>query len=137
MDRGNQQHHWIERKYQRVGADLPCELCFPEDGSAPARILNLSAGGLKFSCGHDTFFRVLPEDQRTPGQVTGVEIGIRFQFQSGHQAPTSLQLNVRVVHTERLAQDKFHVGVMFIDLDESVARILENYIEECRKLQQA
>ncbi len=136
MDRGSQEHLWINRGHRRVGVDLPCELCCPDGGSVPVRILNLSVGGLKFRCGRDTLFRVLPEDQRIPGQVIGVKMGIRFQIKSAGEAPTSLRADVLVVHTERLAQDEYHVGVQFIELDKAVARALGNYIEECRELQQ-
>ena len=134
MGKGSQQHLWINRKYERVGVDLPCELSFPGGGSVPVRILNLSVGGLKFSCDQDTFYRVLPEDQRTPGLVTGVEIAISFQIPSAREAPTSLQLTVSVIHTERLAQDNYHVGVMFTDMAKPGVRALENYINEGRKL---
>jgi 5-formaminoimidazole-4-carboxamide-1-beta-D-ribofuranosyl 5'-monophosphate synthetase len=81
-------------------------------------------------------FDLLPEDQRMPGQVDGIKIGIRFQFSSGNAPTTTLQANVSVVHTERLAQDKYHVGVQFINLDKATARMLEDYVEECRDTSQ-
>jgi hypothetical protein len=80
---------------------------------------------------------MLPEGQRMPGQVAGIKIGIRFQFPSGSAPQATLRANVSVVHTERLAQDTYHVGVQFVDLDKATTRALEDYVEECRDLQQA
>lgn len=131
MDRGKQQHLWINRKYHRIRADIPCEL-LPDGGPVSVRILNLSAGGLKFSCGHDVFIRILPESQRMPGRVTGVEAGIRFRLPSSQDSSASLRARIRVVYTERLAQDKYLVGVQFIDLDEKTARALQGCIDEYR-----
>lgn len=137
MNRGGQQHLWINRRHQRASVDLPCELCLPGGGSAPARILNLSVGGLKFCCGQDTLCDMLPEGQRMPGQVAGITIGICLQFPSGDAPHTRLRVKVSVVHTERLAQDKYHVGVQFIDLNEASARAVEDYVEKYRDLQRA
>ncbi len=134
MNRRKQQHHWINRRYHRARVDLPCELCFPGGGPASVRILNLSVGGLKFCCGQEVLFALLPEGQRVPGQVAGVEVGIRFQFKSVHDNQTSLRTNVSVVHTERLAQDKYHVGVQFIGLDNESFRAIEDYVEQCSEL---
>ena len=132
MDRGSQKHLWINRKHQRARTDLPCKLYFQDGGSTSARIVNLSAGGLKFCCGRDEYLRILPEDQRMLGQVSGVEIGIRFQFQCAHDHVTKIQASVSVIHIERLAQDKYHVGTQYTDLDTAKARALEKYIEECK-----
>ena len=72
-----------------------------------------------------------------PGQVAGITIGICLQFPSGNAPQTMQRVKVSVVHTERLAQDKYHVGVQFIDLDKASARALENYVEKCMDLQRA
>ncbi len=135
MDRGGQQHLWINRRHHRARVDLPCELCLPGGDSVPALVLNLSAGGLKFCCGQDALFDLLPEGQRMPGQVAGITIGICLQFPSGDAPQTRLRVKASVVHTERLAQDIYHVGVQFIDLDKASARAVEDYVEECRDLQ--
>lgn len=71
-----------------------------------------------------------------PGQVVGVAIGIRFQLPSVDTSPASLRTTVSVVHTERLAQDMYHVGVQFIDLDDESVKAIENYVEECWEQQQ-
>ena len=101
-----------------------------------ATIVNLSVGGLKFSCGRNTVHQILPKDQQTPGQVTGVMIEIQFDLQPPAQPPLSLSIRARVIHSERLAQDVFHIGIRFIHLDESDVMALKGYIDVILSQQQ-
>jgi hypothetical protein len=94
----------------------------------PAVIINLSAGGLKFSGGRDTVHHILPRDQRTPGQV-GIVIEIQFELQLPEQPRLAINVIARVIHSERLAQDVFHVGVQFINIDTAAVSMLKTYIE--------
>jgi hypothetical protein len=125
-----------KRQYPRLDTEIPCTLRLPEGDILPAVIVNLSAGGLKFSCGRDTAHHILPRDQRTPGQVTGVEIEIQFNLQSATQAPSSLNALARVIHMERLAQEVFHVGVQYIRIDEAAVATLKGYIDANRSQRQ-
>lgn len=100
------------------------------DEMLPARILNLSIGGLKFSCGLQVVNCILPEDQRTPGQILDVEMDVAFELPRGDEPAMPVRSRAKVVHSERLAQDEFHVGVQFIGLEESVTGQLESHINE-------
>ncbi len=101
----------------------------PKGEILPTVIVNLSASGLNFSCGRDTVYQILPQDQRTPGQVTGVMIEIQFDLQPPAQPRLSLNIRARVIHSERLAQDVFHVGIQFIHIDEADVVALKGYID--------
>jgi len=94
----------------------------------PAHILNLSVGGLKFRCGLQVINSILPEDQRTPGQILNVEMEISFALPRTADELTQIRTRASVVHSERLAQDEFHVGVQFIEPEDSVIRQLERFI---------
>jgi len=102
----------------------------------PTTIVNLSVSGLKFSCGRDTVHQILPKDQQTPGQITGVMIEIQFDLQPLEQPQRSLNTRARVIHSERLAQDVFHVGIQFIHIDESDVMALKDYIDATLSQQQ-
>ena len=121
-----------KRKYFRLATDIPCSVCLPEGENLPAVIVNLSVGGIKFRCSRDTANRILPSDQRIPGQVSGVTIEIHFNLQSLPQEHHAFNATARVIHSERLAQDVFHVGVQFIHLDENELMVLRGYIESNR-----
>ena len=98
-------------------------------GLQSVRILNLSIGGMKFKCGMQVINSILPEDQRTPGQILDVEMDIAFDLPPGGDTPVlQVRTRARVIHSERLAQNEFHVGVQFIDLEKSLSGPIENYI---------
>ncbi len=72
---------------------------------------------------------ILPEDQRTPGQILDVEMDIAFDLPPVDDTPAlPVRTRARVVHSERLAQDEFHVGVQFMDLEQSISGPIESYI---------
>jgi hypothetical protein len=97
--------------------------------SHQAQMLNLSAGGLKFSCPHVAFIDLLPESLRTPGLAQDVEIEVRFQLiLPGRTDPHTIKTVATIIHTERLAQDCYHVGARFNPLPDPDTLALETYI---------
>lgn len=115
---------------------MACEVGSDAGGERqPVRILNLSIGGLKFRCGMQVINNILPEDQRTPGQILDVEMEVSFALPQGDDnSALPIRTRARVVHSERLAQDEFHVGVQFVDLEKSLSGPIESYI--CALLEQ-
>ncbi len=131
---GKKQHFWIDRRYDRVNADLTCQVGPQQDTLDTARILNLSAGGLKFSCTQETVHRLLPGDQRTPGLVSDVIIELQFQLPlPGRKKPVLIKSTASVIHTERLAQDNYHIGVRFHSLRDTDRKSLMAYLEDNKK----
>ena len=61
-----------------------------------------------------------------------VEIEVQFHLQDEAQSETLIKTSARIVHSERLAQDLFHVGVQFLVLDKAASRALETYVGELR-----
>jgi hypothetical protein len=127
----NKQHFRIDRQHLRVATDMACQIG-GDAGSEllPVRILNLSIGGLKFSCGLEVINSILPEDQRTPGQIMDVEMNMAFEITQRDAPVLPVRTRARVVHSERLAQNEFHVGVQFMDLEETLYGPLESYITD-------
>ena len=128
MDRDKRQHF-------RLDTDIPCTVRLSEGENLPAVIVNLSVGGIKFRCSRDAAHHILPRDQRIPGQVSGVTIALKFNLQPPKQEHRSFDVAAKVIHSERLAQDVFHVGVQFLGLDEIELTTLRTYIESNRPLQ--
>jgi hypothetical protein len=124
-----------KRKHFRINTDIPCEMGLQRNALSTARIIDLSLGGLKFRCDRATIHGILPEDQRTPGRVWDVEIVIRFTLQTEAYPDVAVDVRARVIHSERLSQDAFHVGVEFTALDAAVRKTLEDYILESRSRQ--
>jgi c-di-GMP-binding flagellar brake protein YcgR len=126
-----------KRQYLRIDTEIPCTVYLPGGDNLSAVIVNLSANGLKFSCGRDAIHHILPKNQRTPGQVTGVVIEIQFDLQLPAEPRLSLDTSARVIHSERLAQEVFHVGVQFIRISETAVATLERYIAATHSQQQS
>ncbi len=125
-----QQHFWIDREHDRITTELPCQVGPVSGIRKSATIINLSAGGLKFTCTREVFNLLLPVEQRIPGQVIDVHIGIHFQLQAaGRKKPLSMHSTARIIHTERLAQDSYTVGAQFIALRDTDIRGIEHFMQ--------
>jgi c-di-GMP-binding flagellar brake protein YcgR len=124
------QHLRIDRKHFRIATDLPCKVG-PSDGKVTtARVLDLSIGGLKFSCDRATIKQIIPENQQALGLILGVEIVIHFTIKQQDKRASAIKTPARIIHSERLAQDLFHVGIRFLGLEPTTAGKLETYIGE-------
>ena len=124
-----QQHFRSNRRHRRIRADLSCEIGQPSGKLFTAQILDISIGGLKFSCCHDTVNNIIPEGERTVGLIMDAGIDIQFKLPSDKKRTTAIKTGARIIHSERLAQDVFHVGVKFNSLNINALRQLETYIE--------
>jgi c-di-GMP-binding flagellar brake protein YcgR len=128
--RGNKQHFWIDRLHDRVNTDLTCRIGLQQDSLDSVQILNLSAGGLKLSCTREIALRILPEEQHTPGLVSDVIIELHLQLPlPDPKKPAPISCSASLVHTERLAQDTWHIGIQFLELSDTEQKALQAYIE--------
>ena len=98
-----------------------------------ALIHDLSCGGVKFSCNQHTVSRIFPDDQAPLGVVLDVYIEIHFRLQPEDKHAAAIMTNAKVIHTERLAQDLYQVGVQFIDFDQAATARLETFIRASRQ----
>ena len=124
-----QQHFRSNRRHRRICAALSCEIGQPGGKLFTAQILDISIGGLKFSCSHDTVNNIIPEGERTVGLIMDAGIDIQFKLPSDKKRTTAIKTSARIIHSERLAQDVFHVGVQFNTLNINALRQLETYVE--------
>ena len=125
----DKQHFALDRKHDRISTEIRCRLGLVGEQEYQGTVINLSAGGLRLACNLATYEAIIPEEQRTPGQVIDVHIDIKFTLQPDNQPPVDLQLRAMVIHSERLAQDNFHIGIQFEGMDKSDFNRLEEYVE--------
>ena len=130
VNRQKQQHLRIDRKHVRVGAGFICKVGPSDSKILAARVLDLSIGGLKFSCDQATIKRIIPHDQQALGLILGVDIVVHFIIKLDGKRATAIKTPARVIHSERLAQDLFQVGIQFLGLDSAAGEKVETYIEE-------
>ena len=133
LNNEGRQHLRSDRKNSRVKVQIPCEVGPPGGEMNAALMLDLSCGGVKFSCNQHVINSMFTESEAPLGVVLDVFINIYFNL-SEDEAPDSLiKTGARVIHTERLAQDLFQVGVEFIDLTQAATKSLQDFIGGCRQ----
>jgi len=98
-----------------------------------ALVLDLSCGGMKFSCNQQVVNNMFPEDEAPLGVVLDVFINIHFNLSEDESPDSLIKTGARIIHTERLAQDLYQVGVEFIDLTEPATGTLQVFIGEYRQ----
>jgi c-di-GMP-binding flagellar brake protein YcgR len=130
LDSTTEQHLRINRRHRRIEIELPCEAGLPGESLVAVQLLNLSVGGMKFQCGLLEINSLLPEEQRIPGMVSDVMLEVRLKLKTGEGRAAVVTGKVRLVHYERLAQDRFHVGVEFTGMDRAQQRKLEDFIND-------
>ena len=124
------QHLRSDRKNFRVKLQIPCQVG-PSGGEISAGlILDLSCGGVKFSCNQNVVNNLFPEDEAPLGVVLDVFINMQFNLSEDNAPDSLIKTGARVVHTERLAQDLFQVGAQFIDLTQAATEKLQIFIGE-------
>ena len=126
----DKQHFALDRKHDRIATEIPCRFGLPGERELHATIINLSAGGLRLACNLETYEAIIPEEQRTPGQVIDVHVEIKFALQPVNRPVVDLQLRAVVIHSERLAQDNFHIGIQYEGISKSDFNLLEEYIQQ-------
>ena len=109
---------------------MPCEVGQPGGKLFTAKVLDISVGGLKFSCSQETVNNIIPDGERTVGLIMDVEIDVQFKLPSDNKRTATIKTGARIIHSERLAQDLFHVGIQFNTLSSNDRGQLEAYIEE-------
>ena len=114
----------------RIKTEITCEVGLKGDNLTAVQILDLSIGGLKFSCGQQTIKQILPQEEGGVGLIVDTTIEIKFKLPSPNKRAAAIKTEARLIHSERLAQDLFHVGIQFVNLDKTATGKLEAFIEE-------
>jgi hypothetical protein len=125
----DKQHFAIDRKHNRIDTEIPCRIGLQGDCMYDATVLNLSVGGLKLVCNHATYTSIIPADQLIPGQVSDVRLTVKFSLSPISRRAMNLQLDGMVTHSERLAQDSYHIGIQFTGMLKTDINRLEDYID--------
>lgn len=133
FNKETQQHLRSDRRYLRVRAEIPCEVGPAGGEMNVALIHDLSCGGVKFSCNQHTVGKIFPDDQAPLGVVLDVYIEIHFRLHAEDKRAAAIMSGAKVIHTERLAQDLYQVGVQFIDLNQAETERLETFILASRQ----
>ena len=79
----------------------------PDDTAAPARVLNISRGGVALSFSRRTLRRVFPEKQVLPGSA----VSIRFQDRDDQSPSPTVHATGVVVWLQQVHEDEYRLGL--------------------------
>jgi len=133
LNKEGRQHLRSDRKNSRVKVQIPCEVGSAGGEMNVALMLDLSCGGVKFSCNQQVINSMFTESEAPLGVVLDVFINVHFNLSEDESLDSLIKTGARVIHTERLAQDLFQVGVEFIDLTQAATKSLQDFIGGCRE----
>ena len=133
LNKEGRQHLRSDRKNSRVKVQIPCEVGPPAGEMNVALMLDLSCGGVKFSCNQQVINSMFTESEAPLGVVLDVFVNISFNLSEDESDGSLIKTGARVIHTERLAQDLYQVGVEFIDLTQAATKSLQDFIGGCRE----
>ena len=133
LNNEGRQHLRSDRKNSRVKVQIPCEVGPPAGEMNVALMLDLSCGGVKFSCNQHVINSMFINSEAPLGVMLDVFINIYFNLSEDESPDSLIKTGARVIHTERLAQDLFQVGVEFIDLTQAATKSLQDFIGGCRE----
>jgi c-di-GMP-binding flagellar brake protein YcgR len=114
--------------------EIPCEVGPAGGEMKVALIHDLSSGGVKFTCNQHVINNIFPDDEAPLGVVLDAYVEIHFRLLPEDNGTAAIKTSARVIHTERLAQDLYQVGVEFINLNQTATKELEDFIEASRPL---
>ncbi len=99
--------HADRRLTPRLEAEFDAELIAPDETAVPARVLNISRGGVALSFSRDTLRTVFPENQVLPGSA----VQIRFQDRDAPTPSSAVRATGVVVWVQQVHEDEYRVGL--------------------------
>jgi len=109
------------RLHPRIPVSIQVTLTDRQQQSVEAKCCNLSMGGVLLETDNETQARLLKG--KHPDSVNEFELELPLPDQD-----KPLLLQARAVHIRRLAQQVFHIGLKFIQLDDVQRSQLEKFI---------
>ncbi len=118
----------VERRYYpRTSVDWPAELRLESGESIRGSATDASPAGIQIACdGHDAA-RILPPGSTlilatAPRPILRLGVG-------GTEPAAQVEVNCRLAYLRRVAQDKYHIGLLFVQFSGDGERLLENHLE--------
>ena len=95
------------RRTPRLETEFDAEIIAPDDTGVPARVLNISRGGVALSFSRDTLRTVFPDNQVLPGSV----VSIRFQDRDDQSPSPAVGATGVVVWVQQIHEDEYRLGL--------------------------
>ncbi len=118
-----------QRRSARIDVDLAAEVFTDWLRSSPARVVNISRHGIAIEGPGPLIELVFPNFNHKQGNNPGV-IKIRAGLLEGARELSKpyLELDSQSAYVKRVGQDRFMIGLSFLDLEEEVSERLESFL---------
>ncbi len=84
----------------------------------PATALDMSLDGLQIECDHKTQQQIIQANEKqAPGQP--IEMNVQVRLPVTKHSNTRMEMRCRLVIARRLAQDKYHLGLNYLQVKDA------------------
>lgn len=116
------------RQYPRVYANIPGEITTADGRKIDVVVYDTSSSGLRIQCGVGERNLITPKGQCTDGGHR-IEVTIELVLSSGTGQPVNKAIaRCALAFSERLAMNKFQIGMSYLDIDEQSFQNLTEFI---------
>ena len=106
------------RQFPRIKTRIPLHIINQNGEALFATALDMSLDGLQIECDHKTQQQIIQgNEKQTPGQP--VEMDIQIKIPITKNSSTRMEMRCRLVIARRLAQNKYHLGLNYLQLDDT------------------
>ena len=95
------------RRTPRLDTEFDAEIETPDGTVAPARVLNISRGGVALSFSRETLRTVFPDNQVLPGST----VSIRFQDRDDQSRASPVHATGVVIWLQQVQEDEYRLGL--------------------------
>ena len=107
-----------KRQFPRIRARLPLKIISLGGQVLPATSLDMSLDGIQIECNHQTQQQLLLDHEKEKsGQP--VELNLQLTIPVTQNSTRKIEVRCRLVISRRLAQDTYHLGLNYLDFEET------------------
>ncbi len=99
------------RRAPRLQTDLTAKIISQDQRQGPARVLNVSRGGVAVSFSGSTLRTVFPNNQVLPGSI----VSVRFPVQDSPSTSHTVKLTGVVVWVQQVHEDEYRLGLRWTE----------------------
>ena len=116
-----------KRRHVRIATNLPATIRSEGIAEHQVELVDISEGGVGFSCDKEAAFDLLPPEHRVPGPLKTVYLSVDFKVPTSDQ---NINIRCRLAFCRRLSESQFHFGLQFLDITDQDAGYLKQYIRD-------
>jgi len=116
------------RHQQRAEVSLEITIEQQDGASLSCTMINLSRSGMMISCDQEILSALIP-DQKTPAPGHWIPIRTSFSVPVVAQQPVLIEAAANIVHMRRIARNKFHLGIQFVEFEGNGYNYVDLYVK--------